>query len=214
MEASCQDPHPFVRLEKSLFSLNKDKKLQEYCLGFRISTMLIAEYLLKQQKPALLTAITANPDILYQEVFPPTTINTTNLCATSLRPTIPWNPDFDYVPPIPPKATHPIAVQNLPPILLTTIPPSSAVLTVSAKFFSIMNQPIGKLLTTQLIWMSLLICYLPLANRKIHPHFMAPFHPSNTHHNIRPAQYPQTHAFSPLCMKPLILSFTQRIACN
>ena len=98
--------------------------------------MLIADSLLQQQKPALPTSIIADPDILSHEKFLPTTIYPTDLCATSLHPHIPWNPSFDFVPPLPHKITPALATQNLPSILLTAAPPSYAVSTVSVNSLS------------------------------------------------------------------------------
>ena len=75
--------------------------------------MLIADSLLQQHKPALITAIISDTDILYQEVFTPIIINLTDLCPTLLRPPIMWTPPFDFVPPLPPKVTSPVVTKNI-----------------------------------------------------------------------------------------------------
>ena len=118
---------------------------------------MITYSLLQQQKPALLTSIIDYPYILSQEVFPPTTINPTYLCAKLLRPPIPWNPAFDFFPPLHPEVTPPGAAQNLPPILLIMVTPFSALSTVSVNSLYTKQQPLRKILPVQLIWIALLL---------------------------------------------------------
>ena len=157
---------------------------------------MISDSLLHRQKPALLTAIITDPYILYQEVFTPTTIYPKDLCATSLRPPIPWDPAFDFVPPLPPKVTHPEAAQNIPPILLNTVPTSCAVSTVSVKSLSTTYQPLRKILPDQLRRIALLLYCLSSADGKIHSHSPAPCrHPPHTTRRVQ-------HN-TPKCMHPL-----------
>ena len=88
MQAALQDLDTFVLTEESFFSRNKAETLQEYCLGIRISGMLISDSLLQRQKPSLLTSIITDPEIHSQDIFPPAIIFPTDLCATLLRPLI------------------------------------------------------------------------------------------------------------------------------
>ena len=74
-----------------------------------------------------------------------------------------------------------------------------------------MHQPLRKIVPAQLICMALLLCYLPSADGRINPHLPVPCRPPTTHHKTRPSKYPQMHVSSPICMKPLMLSFDPRI---
>ena len=128
--------------------------------------MLIADSLLQQHKLDPLTGIITDPDILSQEVFPPTTIDPTDLCATLLSTQITRNPDFDFFPSLPSMVTSPLASQKIPPILLTTVPPSFKVSTVSVESLSTTQQPLRKVLPDQLRWMDLFLCYFPSVEEK------------------------------------------------
>ena len=174
-----QDPYTFVPVTESFFILNKSETLQEYRFGVKICRMLIKYSLLQQQKPSLIVTVIANPNILSQEIFPPTTINLTDLCDTSLSPLLPWNPPFDLVHPLPTKVDPPVLTHNLPPTLLTMVPLSSALSTVSKNSFSTMPQPLIKMLPAKLICRALLLCYLPSAdgtNPSPFPSTITPIH--------------------------------------
>ena len=129
-----------------------------------------------------------------------------------LLPPIPCNPAFGFVSSLPHQVNPSIAAQNLPPILLTRIPPSSTVSTVSVNSLSTTKQPLRKVLPSQLRCMALLLCFLPSADKKNYPHFPVLCRPFTTCHEARSAQYHQPHALSTLCMKPLMLSFAPRLA--
>ena len=119
--------------------------MQEYCFGIKICRIMIIDYLLQWKKPALISAFIANPDILPQEVFPPTTINLTDLYNTFFIPPLLYYTPFDFIPPLPPKVTPPVATQKLPPTLLTTVLPSSMVSTISVNYLSAMYLPLTKI---------------------------------------------------------------------
>ena len=150
IQAAHQDPYTFVPVTDSFFILNKSKTLQDNRLGVKICRILIEYSLVQEQKPSLIAAVIANPDILSQEIFPPTTINLKDLCTTLLIPLLPWNPPFDLVHPLPTKVDLPVVTHNLPPTLLTMVPPSSAVSSVSENSFSTTPQPLRKILPPQL----------------------------------------------------------------
>ena len=166
IQDSNQYPDTFVPVEDSLFGLNEADMLQEYHIDVNICRMLISDSLYQRQKPSLIAAAISNPHILSQEVFHPTTINMTELCTTSLIPTLTWNPTLDFVPPLPPNITPSVATKNLPFNLLTMVPPSSAVSTVSVNYIYTTQQTLDKILPDQLIWMALLLCYPTLADGK------------------------------------------------
>ena len=109
LQSALQDPNTAVLVAESLFSLNKAETLQEYRIGVKICRMLIADSLLQKQTSTLNATVIADPDILSQEIFPLATINLTDLFDTSLIPPLLWNTHFDFVPPLPPKVTPPVA---------------------------------------------------------------------------------------------------------
>ena len=142
LHAACQDPDTFVPIVKSLSILNEAEMLQEYHISVKIYRMLIADSLLQIQKPALITAVIANPDTLSQDIFPPNTTNPIDLCKKSLKPPLPCTPPFESVPPLSHKVTPPVVMHNLPHNLLTTVQPSSAVSTISVNSLSTTQQPL------------------------------------------------------------------------
>ena len=149
-----------------LLKPQQGQTLQEYCLGIKIFRILISDSLLQQQKPSLVSAVISNLGILSQEIFLPVTINLIDLCAALFVPPFTWTPPFGFFPPLPTKVTPPVATHNLPHTLLTTVPPSSVVSTVFAKFLSATPQPLSKMMPVRLKWRALLLCYLPLADGK------------------------------------------------
>ena len=138
----------------------------------------------------------------------------TDLYTTLLSPPLLWTPPFYFVSPLPPNGTPLVETQNLPPTLLTTVPPSYFVLTVSTRYLSTMQHPPKKKISDQLLCPALLLFYLPLANRNIHSHFLVPCHLPTTCHSTLPHQYPPMHASPPLWMKHLMISFAPIIVWN
>ena len=81
-------------------------------------------------------------------------------------------------------------MQKLPPTLLTTVTPYYAVLTISVNSLSTTQKPMMKILPVKLIWMALLLCYIPLSDGKNSPPFPSAVPP--IHHIPQTASIPVT----------------------
>ena len=89
-----------------------------------------------------------------------------DLCTKLLIPPLLSNSPFDFVPHLPPRVTPPVATQEFLPTLITTLSPSPEVLAVSMNYLYTMQQPLKKRLPAHLLCMSLLLFFLPSADRK------------------------------------------------
>ena len=158
LQAVNKDPQAFASKSDSFFSLNESATLHEYQASIAISRAIIADNLLARGILDLAAAIVADPSILVADVFPPSTIDPAQLCATSLTPALPWIPSFSFHQPQAPPPTQGTIPQTLTTTaasVASTVSTSSLTTSSSTKKHS---PAVGR-------WMTLLACELPTTSR-------------------------------------------------